>query len=245
VVTLSDVWYVAFGLIAVIALTTALLLIAALRQIGLLYEQIRNGATSSSTVDGLEPGRAVPVPELDSVTAAGGEPFVAPVSIMAYVQPRCAACQELPRRLVAYMSANEPEVQMEVFAVTDMDVKDTDPYVVHVLAESELPLYRSPGIVETLGIPGSPFLLVVDRATPDLLRVLAAGIAGEEGDVESLIGEALEFREVSGRPVLDPESGPSAMKLPLHTVSDSNLIVTPARKMLAEHRSAKSGMETS
>jgi hypothetical protein len=232
----NDVWYVAFGVLAVLSVTTALVLVAALRQIGILYEHIR-AAPGAEVVAGLEPGRALPIPRLEPITTPGVEPFTASVSLVGYIQPRCAACKDLPRYADEYMAKHAREADIEVLLVTDAEITASDPFVALVLSESESPLYRSSGFSEKMGIPGSPFVLMVELVNAEFLRVLAAGTAADPEVLASLVDEGLAFRDASQHPVIDPASGPSALKLPLHRSGTSSPIVTPAQQIVAKHYS--------
>lgn len=237
---MDPVWYVAFGLLAAITVVNSLFLLAIFRQIGVLYEHIRSAPPGQSE-GGLEPGAVRPLPSFEPVTAGAREVFSAPVTVLGYVQPRCASCKHLPADLRQGASVWSEE-QLEAVLVTDADRASTDLYATNFLGDQGPPMYHSPGFGESMGIEGSPYVLVVERLDDESLRVLAAGVTSDYDELEALVQEGLDVHMALSHPVLDPKSGPSAMSVAMQGGGQSDHLVTPAQLIFARHQ--LKGMET-
>jgi hypothetical protein len=226
---MSGAWYAAFALVALLSIANGLLLIAVLRQIGVLHE--RNGSGDANEVlRGVQPGAVVARPHLEVASGVDAIPFSHPTSIIAYVQPGCASCRELPAHLESFLRALDPREEYEVLLVTDADESVARQFSERSVAGASLPLFRSDDVIDRLGIPSSPFSVVVESVEPGALRVLASGVTAERAELEALVNEAEHYRDGRSHPTLDPASGPSALALPQHASGE-----TPAQKILLRH----------
>ncbi len=179
-------WVVAFCALALLTLLTAIMLVATMRQVGVLHQRIR--PTGAGSYDGPRPGMHLP---LLPFTHAGGRPadaplFASPVTVVAYVTPDCSACKAIPGAAAAF-ARNAPRHIQTVLA---MDAPPDDVAAYAAGLGSKVPVYRCDRLAKAYDIPGSPFVLVVRTGAVDTLEVMGAGVVNTLEQLEVLVDEA-------------------------------------------------------
>lgn len=215
---MTQTWFAAFGLLALLCLVNAVVLVATLRQIGVLHQRIRPIGPGIRE-EGPQPGSRLPRLSFTPVGSGHGEtPFAAPLSVIGYVSPGCGLCKDIPSFFRSYMDTRPPGVELSVALVTDADEVDAASFASsHIGKSVNPPLYRNAELQSAYAFPGSPYVVALESDDGDHLKVLAAGVVNELEQLEDLIDGAIAFREGSRQMSAEPLAAPgfpSAQALP-------------------------------
>lgn len=216
---MSETWYAAFGLLTLLSLLNAFVLVATLRQIGVLHQRIRPIGPGIRE-EGPQPGTRLPRLSFEPVSpGASGSPYGNSISVFAYVSPGCGLCKDVPGFFRSYMKTRPPGVDLAVALITDADEKDATAFAAdHIGSADEPALYRNPDLQGEYAFPGSPYVLALDSSEEGELMVLSAGVVNELEQLEDLIDGAIAYREgsrqMSEGTVEVPPPGAAGVPLP-------------------------------
>src|SRR5689334_19704246 len=92
---MTSTWYVAFALLTLLSVANAVVLVAALRQIGVLHQRVKPMGPGQQ--EGPQPGSELPFVSFEPVgrQTSSRRPGDAPVTVIAYVNPGCGLCDTL------------------------------------------------------------------------------------------------------------------------------------------------------
>jgi len=178
---MSDAWIAAFVLLTLLSLTTAVLLVAVMRQVGILHQRLAASGL------GEPPPRAGSLVEHIRFTQVPGtpdeNPLQAPVTIFAYVLPGCSGCEKVPGLIHAVSEAGHDN-GVQIVLATDANIEAAQRYATsHKL---QLPFVVNERFARHFGISGSPYFIAV-REEGDQLRIAAGAIVKSEEDLVELI----------------------------------------------------------
>jgi hypothetical protein len=184
---MASIWYAAFALLAIATGTTAVLLVAVMRQVGVLHQRVQ--PTGPGTHEGPQAGWELPLVRLEPVSADPAvRPFDVRVSVLAYITPGCALCAALPDAVRALLRhVDDPDVMMAF--ITDTPLESARHYV----EEMDLPaaLFHSDGLSRSWDLPGSPYVLAIEVISSTAVRVLACGVVNTLEQFEDLVDVAV------------------------------------------------------
>lgn len=191
---MADAWYAAFGLLALVTVANSVLLVAMMRQVGLLHQRLPPIGPGSI---GPEPGASFE--RLDFAGSPDNEKDETrrpPVRVLAYVTPGCSLCARIPGFLEAYSKTAPPEVRRLVSFVlaTDASERDTERY--REEAKIRLPILRHAQLQQHYRLTevGAPYLLALLDGDGDQELLLAGGIVNTLEQLEDLTDIALARR---------------------------------------------------
>jgi hypothetical protein len=189
---MSAAWYAAFGLLAVLSVANAVVLVATLRQVGVLHQRLR--PTGPGTHEGPQVGQELPLIPLEPVTDdAERRVFATPISVLVYVTPGCSICKALPEMVGAYLRQADDDVR--VAFVTDVPIEAARRYA----DESALPapLLHSDVVARVYALPGSPYVVALAPPANGNAMVLRAGVVNTLEQFEDLVeGAAVQLAAV-------------------------------------------------
>jgi hypothetical protein len=192
---MSEAWYAAFALLALLSLANAVVLLAAMRQIGVLFQRIHpTGALE-------EEGPAVfrRVPRLDLTPVAGSpalSPFSRPITVLAYVTPNCGACDLVVPLVHAFARNCERDV-FYVALATDAAPDQASLY--GMTHEVKLPFARHDFFSAEYDIKASPYILALARGEEDdgaHAIVVGGGIVNTLEQIEDIARQATENLDI-------------------------------------------------
>ncbi|MDQ2630411.1 MAG: hypothetical protein M3Y75_05480 [Actinomycetota bacterium] len=219
---MDDVWYAAFGLLAILSVVNAVLLVAALRQIGVLHERL-----AASGIGELEPEPPSVVDEIPLDPVPGSERtemFRAPVTVLTYVSPGCTSCAETPAMVRAAIDEGLAS-GIEIVLATDASPEEAQQFQVAHGSE-DLGFVRNDHFVSHFGITASPYCVAV-RQEDGRLRLLGAGIVNSRDHLNELLARArLTAASTTSGAGPDAEGGLS------EAVVDGNGAGVPSRNSL-------------
>lgn len=185
---MSAVWYIAFALLTALSLLNAALLIAAMREIGVLHQRVR--PTGPGTQEGPEPGWELPIVDFAlASTEAGSYPFSAPVTVLAYVTPGCALCEALPGIVSSFTRHIPAEAGIHAVLATDSPLEAARRYAKELAAD--VPLFQCDGLARAWSLPGSPYVVAAEVISSEYIRVRGSGVVNTLEQLEDLVGMAL------------------------------------------------------
>lgn len=187
---MTDAWYAAFGLLALLAIGNSVLLVATMRQVGVLHERVRPMAAGD--VGGPRPGNVLPWLPLEHLaTEAAPDPgpwrSSAPLEMFAYITPGCGVCDDMLPIISAFARDRDVE-QLDVALVTDAS-RDSAANMVKA-KKIGLPLLRYDDLSSHWELPGSPYVLVARREATGDLVALAGGVVNSMEQLESVVDTA-------------------------------------------------------
>lgn len=185
---MNGVWYAAFGLVTLLSATTAVLLIATMRQVGVLHQRVR--PTGPGEHEGPTIGSRLPRGDLEPVNANGAVPYSQPVTLLAYVTPGCGLCEDLARHVVAYRKYRPDDV--DALLVTEMTFERATAWIEE--HDIKAPLLRSADIMHRHHVPGSPYVVALLDDGAESVRVLATGVVNTLEQFEDLVVQADDNR---------------------------------------------------
>lgn len=185
---MDDVWFAAFGLLALLSVLNALMLVATMRQVGVLHQRVR--PTGAGAANGPAIGARLPALALQAVNdRASGVPSAAKtVTLLAYVAPGCSLCGELLPSFEAF-GRNAPEA-VQVLLATDAPPDKAAEYAEE--NDVKMPLVRADNLAREWHIPGSPYVVAVRQDDSQTLRVLSAGVVNSLEQLEDVAAVAVE-----------------------------------------------------
>lgn len=191
---MSETWYAAFALLAILSLLNAAILVGVLRQIGVLHQRIpAMGPGRGGVDDGPRLGESVPAPELSLVAGPTTfRPLTAPLNLVGYIHPDCAICHDLPSFLRSYNRTKDPGLDLMPLLVTDAPQASSLAFAEETGVGPEIALYRGDEVGTDLQVPGSPYVLALSgRDDQDQMVVLAAGVVNTLEQLEELVASAV------------------------------------------------------
>lgn len=184
---MDDVWFAAFGLLALLSVLNALMLVATMRQVGVLHQRVR--PTGAGAANGPAIGARLPALALQAVNDRASVPSAKKtVTLFAYVAPGCSLCGELLPSFEVF-GRSAPEA-VQVLLATDAPPDKAAEY-----AEEngvKMPLVRADNLAREWQIPGSPYVVAVRQDDAQTLRVLAAGVVNSLEQLEDVAAVAVE-----------------------------------------------------
>jgi methylamine dehydrogenase accessory protein MauD len=184
----DELWFAAFGLLALLSVLNALMLVATMRQVGVLHQRV--SPTGAGAANGPAIGARLPALQLQAVNdGLSGAPYAErAVTVLAYVAPGCSLCEELLPSFAAFAGRAPDTVQM--LLATDAAPENAAEYAEeHGL---KLAFVRADNLAREWQIPGSPYVVAVRQDDPKTLRVLAAGIVNSLEQLEDVAAVAVE-----------------------------------------------------
>lgn len=194
---MSGAWIAAFALLALLSVVNAVVLVAVMRQVGVLHERVR--PTGFGEIAGPPPGAVLRAPSLTTVggAVARRQPE-APIWIAGYVTPGCGLCEGLPGIMQAY--GRHASAGMDLFLVTDVPEGEARAFLRHA---GDMPFTRAEGLRDEYAIPGSPYVLALQRTGDAEVTVLAGGIVNTLEQLEDLGDRAEATVRGSAPPTLE------------------------------------------
>lgn len=185
---MPELWYAAFGLLSLLSILNAAVLVGVMRQVGVLHERIR--PTGPGYHEGPEIGTRLP--RLTFTVVSGDiapDPFVTPITLLAFVSPGCGLCEALTQQVVAYRRVM-PREAVQVALVTDASADAAGAWAQEHNVRA--PLLCRDDVTRTYLVPGSPYVVAaaVDLADPTLVRVLGRGVVNTLEQFEDLVESA-------------------------------------------------------
>ena len=196
---MSSTWYAAFGLLTVLCLTNSLVLVGLLRQVGVLHERIAPNPPGAQVADEkLVAGTVLPKLDFEPVSNPPlSDPFAGPLTLMGFVRPGCGVCRDLPPLFRTYRKGvAAPNVTSVLVTDATRDASVGFLEEMGLKGDDELPLLRSPDLVSTYGIPGSPYVIAFEPADGGELTVMSSGVVNTLEQLEILVEQAIVFRDV-------------------------------------------------
>lgn len=185
---MDELWFAAFGLLALLSVLNALMLVATMRQVGVLHQRVR--PTGAGAANGPAIGARLPAPPLEAVNGSvSGDLYAAEaVTVLAYVAPGCSLCTDLLPSFEAFRKS-APST-MQILLVTDAAPSNAAEYAEE--NSFKMPLVRADNLARDWQIPGSPYVVVVRQDDAQTLRVLAAGVVNSLEQLEDVAAVAIE-----------------------------------------------------
>lgn len=191
---MSETWYAAFGLLAILTVANSVLLVATMRQVGVLHQRVP--PTGPGSV-GPQPGQTFEHLATSLVPGSTSDGLgTAPLTVIAYVTPGCALCERIPGFIEAVTRSAAPhERGLLSFALaTDAPAPEAQEY--RDRHDLQLPLVCHPDFAdhyEVKGI-GAPYLLALadlDGNGGEKRQILlAGGIVNSLEQLEDLVDMA-------------------------------------------------------
>lgn len=190
---MSATWYAAFALLGLLSIANAVLLVAMMRQIGVLHQRIH--PTGALEEEG--PSILRRMPKLDLQPVAGSrEPtiFQRPMTLLVYVTAGCGACDALIP-LVDVYSRESGSHNMDLALATDAppdqasimlrEHKVQVPFVRHDLFSTEYDIKASPYVLGLMHVDDN-------QATENHTIVLGGGIVNTLEQLEDVARQVAE-----------------------------------------------------
>jgi len=178
----TGAWIAAFGLLSVLTLINSAMLVATIRQIGVLHQRL--APSGGGDLGGAAIGDRLPRLALVDVDLSEPLALTRPFIVMAFVSPGCTLCAEIIPGVQSAAKADRHADAQYVF-VTDASLNAAQAYRrEHGL---NLPMLRHDDVMADLKVPASPFLLVTRTEGQHHLRVLSAGVVNTTEQVDDVI----------------------------------------------------------
>lgn len=185
---MSSTWLAAFALLTVLLAINSVLLVAMMRQIGILSLRIRPvGAMEGDGETG--PVASTVLKEVNLELAMEGSignrhdaPFQAELSLLLFVSPTCSICKHLLKPAAAIA---RDHVDLPVFLLSDVPVERAREYGTRM--GTRLPFWVAPELFDEWKVKGTPFAAVVDQSR----TVVRSGVANSLEHLEVLVDRAI------------------------------------------------------
>lgn len=231
---MSEAWYAAFALLALLSIVNAFLLVAVMRQVGIIHERIPPRGPGAV---GPQPGTMFEGLQWLDLSPEDVEHRDAPVSVIAYVTPGCELCGPVPGYLRAWRRAASAATRELVSVALVTDAGEHEVETLRHDGWSGLPILQHAGVRRHYGLEGSPYVLALttglDGERAD--RLLIGGITNTLEQLEDLIdvavsrflslGEAPEARGPT-----EESADPESVRSTLSTATRSPLRPSESRK---------------
>lgn len=180
---MTTTWIAAFTLLALLVTSETVVLLALMRQVGVLSLRINPVPAAEQEDAGPTRGTVLAEAALEPAHVLNGftTPFSSDLSLLFFVSPTCGLCSTLLKPLAAVQAAH-PEV--DAFLIGEVSAERASDYVRR--AGSKLPTFVAPGLFEQWQVHGTPFAAVVDRER----RVIGSGVVNTLEQIEALVEEA-------------------------------------------------------
>lgn len=191
---MAEVWFTAFGLLALLTVANSILLVAMMRQVGVLHQRVP--PTGPGSV-GPESGTSFKRLDLSPVPGTSMDGFgTAPVTVLAYVTPSCGLCERIPGFLEAYIAAAPAHERALISFAFATDAPEFEAIRFREQHDGGIPLVCHPRLVEhyELAGVGAPYLLAlanIEGSEGGEQLLLAGGIVNTLEQLEDLIEIAL------------------------------------------------------
>jgi hypothetical protein len=187
---MTEAWYAAFGLLALLTVANSVVLIAMVRQVGVLHQ--RMPPTGPGSV-GPDSGTTFKRLELSPVPGGTMDGWATTaVTILAYITPDCGLCERIPGFLEAYTKAASPVERGLVSFVLATDAPEQEAQRFLEQQDIRVPFVRHPRLKDHYDLTGvgAPYLLaLVDGrdGQGDEQLLLAGGIVNSLEQLEDLV----------------------------------------------------------
>jgi hypothetical protein len=180
---MTTTWIAAFSLLALLVTVETILLLALMRQMGVLSMRINPVPAAEDADAGPARGTVLAEATLEPANDLNGfsTPFSRDLSLLFFVSPTCGLCTTLLKPLAA-LQKTHPE--LDVFLIGEVTAERAADYVGR--AGSRLPTFVAPGLFEHWQVRGTPFAAVVDAER----RVVRSGVVNTLEQLEVLIERA-------------------------------------------------------
>lgn len=193
---MSGMWFAAFALLTLLSLANAFLLVAVMRQVGVLHDRLP--PVGALEQEGPDVGRRLPRLELvatnDPVRAIAGADGTL---VLGYVTPGCGACEGLVPVLERF--SRNGGIEATVAFATDAPTGQARGFARE--HKMTLPLLRHDRLSQEFGIKGSPYVLAVEVVDENEMVVLGGGVLHTleqlEDVGEQIVRNKLALREGS------------------------------------------------
>jgi hypothetical protein len=191
---MNEAWYAAFGLLVLLSTANAVVLVAAMRQIGVLHQRIH--PTGALEEEGPAVFRRVPRLELSPVPGSHApDLFERPITVLAYVTVNCGACDLVVPLVHAFARSSQAEL-FEVALATDAAPDQAALY--HSSHDITLPFVRHDFFSAEYDIKASPYILALATGDEgsDHAIVVGGGIVNTLEQLEDVTRQALENLDI-------------------------------------------------
>jgi hypothetical protein len=176
---MTNTWIVAFSLLAVLVGVETVLLLAVMRQIGVLSMRIKPIPALVDDEAGPTPGTVLADVPLEAAANADGlRPFARERSLVFFVSPTCSLCASLLKPLAA---VRKTYPDLDVFLAAEEEPNRAADYARR--SRTSLPVFVAPDLFRAWEIEGTPFALIADRER----RILRSGVVNNLEQLEVLI----------------------------------------------------------
>jgi len=176
---MTNTWIAAFTLLTVLVGVETVLLLAVMRQIGVLSMRIKPIPALVDDEAGPTPGTVLAEVQLEPAANADGlRPFAGERSLLFFVSPTCSLCGSLLKPLAA---VRKTYPDLDVFLAAEEEVGRAAEYARR--AKTPLPIFVAPKLFRAWEIEGTPFALIADRDR----RILRSGVVNNLEQLEVLI----------------------------------------------------------
>ena len=172
-------WAVSYVMLWALVVALCLVVVALARQIGTLHMRLGPRGALEMDDEGPELGsEAAHIPTHD----LSGEPVVvgAADQLLMFVSPGCHVCEQV----LPSVGAVAEEGRLAPYVITDVDEEETALVFKHKRINA--PVIPGIAIAQTYEIPGTPYVVIVDRSG----RVAAKGTVNNLEQIEGLIDSA-------------------------------------------------------
>lgn len=178
---MTSLWIAAFALLTALSVATAIVLVATIRQVGVLHQRIR--PAGAGTHEGPAAGSELPVPTFTPITpvAADAWPLAGDLTVLAYINPGCAVCDDLRHAVAGYLRAAPREAVSFIFA-TDALMEVAQRYATDT--ELAAPLFHAAALSTLWDLPGSPYVLAFAAASQSSVRLIQSGVVNSLEQLE-------------------------------------------------------------
>lgn len=182
----DGVWIAAFWLLALLGVVNAVLLVATMRQVGVMHQRL--APTGAGDIGGAQIGDRLPRLALEAVNGGGVASLDAPMVLLAFVSPGCNLCSEIIPGVHSAARARRSDGIEFVFA-TDATQALASTYAAE--HDLKLPLLRHDEVISELNVPGSPYILAMRPEGDNFFRVLAGGVVNTTEQVDDVVDLAV------------------------------------------------------
>jgi methylamine dehydrogenase accessory protein MauD len=177
-------WLAAFALLFLLVSIETVLTLALLRQVGVLSMRVRPLGPMEGDEEDTGPSADSVLEDvpLEAVQSEGEVyPLAEEMSVLLFVSPTCSICMDLLKPTAA---AVRDYPDFAFFLVGDTSRERAAEYAQRM--GTSLPYFVAPGVFETWGVKGTPFVAVVSKDR----RIIKSGVVNTLEQLEMLLGAA-------------------------------------------------------
>lgn len=188
---MTDVWFAAFGLLGLLTVMNSILLVAMMRQVGVLHQRLPSFGPGAV---GPEPGKYFEPLAFSPVAGARTDGFGdAAIRVLAYITPGCHVCAPIPGFLETYLAGMPGAFRPRVSAALITDAPEPEASAYRDTNELDLPFVRHAYLRDHYELTevGAPYVLVLtdrlDGGGSEQELLLAGGIVNTLEQLEDLM----------------------------------------------------------